>query len=176
MTRPELGAVVAGLARQARLLRDAGVKRWLLSCRHEQQIDAPAAEWSARNGMDLEVIHDPAGSTGGMLEALRRGLRAAGGQTLVVSVDMPRVTAGLVSLLWEKAGEGGCFFSTAEGGVEPFPGLYAPAMLEWLAVEGKSLKAILATCLAAGAATAVPVPVEVEDFLANWNRPGDVAG
>ena len=109
-----------------------------------------------------------------MVEAIVNGLRAAGGATVVLSVDMPLVTVEMIQLLWETAGESdcGCFLKGSRG-PEPFPGLYVPSMRDELG-GGKAMRAGLERCVKQGLARVIEVTQEMEGCLANWNHPGDV--
>jgi molybdopterin-guanine dinucleotide biosynthesis protein A len=130
--------------------------------------------------MILDVAYDPEGEAegegtrGGRLEAVGNGLRRAGGQTLVLSVDMPLVTGVLINRLWQMVGgtEVGCLLMGSRG-PEPFPGLYVPAMLAEIRA-GRALRAGLERCLEVGLARALKTTAEFEACLANWNHPEDV--
>jgi len=130
--------------------------------------------WSQLNGMLIEVVFDPEGEKGGMLEAVTLGLRQVAGRALVVSVDMPQVTAELVERLWGavEAFDGGALFVGGRG-PEPFPGIYVPQMLSEDG-NGGALKAALVQCIATGMARGVQLTGGFESCLANWNHPEDV--
>lgn len=156
---------------QGELMRAVGVERMVLSCRREQGLERAVGEWAEANGMALEVVFDPDRAQGGMVEALELAMRAAGERALVLSVDMPEVTSGLIEGL--DAFEGGCLFEGSLG-PEPFPGIYTGEMMEVIAAVGGALRRGLEKCFEAGLARVVSVPEALSAGLANWNRPGDV--
>lgn len=159
---------------QAELLRAAGIRRWVVSCRREQGLAEEVMAWSQLYGLHGEVVFDPEGEKGGMLEAVTLGLGQVAGRALVVSVDMPQVTAQLVERLWGavEAFDGGALFVGGHG-PEPFPGIYVPQMLTE-GGSGGALKAALAECIAKGTARGLQLSSEFESCLANWNHPEDV--
>lgn len=156
---------------QGELLRELGVRRWVLSCRREQKLEKEVGDWAAANGMELKVVFDSEGSDGGMIEALVSGMRASGERALVLSVDMPEVTSALVGAL--DAFEGGCLFEGGHG-PEPFPGIYSEAMMEVILQMSGALRRGLEGCVERGLAKLVQAPEGQEGGLANWNYPGDV--
>lgn len=158
---------------QAELMREVGMVRWVLSCRREQGLEKVAGVWSEANGMDLVVSFDPEGEAGGMMEALDRGMQAAGERALVLSVDMPEVKGELIGML--DGGDGGCLFEV-DGGPEPFPGVYTGVTMEMILSLGGALRGGLERCARSGLTKMVLVPESLRSGLGNWNRPGDVRG
>ncbi len=158
---------------QAETLRRAGVTRWLLACRPEQELTEPAAAWSAEHGMELRLVFDPSENAGGVIGALARALREAGQGLLALTVDMPLVDACLLEPLWPEAENAPSRCWRSEHGIEPFPAFYPLSFLPQLEAamqqtHAPSLRELLAT------AHTRPLPPEQAWKLANWNHPEDV--
>jgi molybdopterin-guanine dinucleotide biosynthesis protein A len=108
----------------------------------------------------------------GPVEALRAALRVcAAPWALVLAVDMPGVTPGLLRRLIEAAhaspGEPGFVFA-AGGRVHPFPGIYRPACRERCAGE-RSMHGLIE----AAGVSAIEAPDAASAFR-NVNRPADL--
>ena len=161
---------------QADTLQQAGARSWILSCRPEQELDSAALAWSQERAFPLQIVHDPADCSQGVLGALARCLRHAGQGLLFLTVDMPHLNADLLQPLWpsDETAQGG--FWQGPRGPEPFPAFYpfsllpalekalqqerAPALTHWLVqaeTDGHSRRHVL----------------RAEDHwrLANWNTP-----
>ncbi len=166
---------------QAATLRRAGVTRWLLACRSEQELAGPAAAWSEENGIELRVVPDPPEQGGGALGALVRCLRLAPAGLLALTVDMPLLDAAMLEPLWPAAEGGAGRFWEGPHGIEPFPGFYPASLLPVLEdaltqPRPPALKSLLRDAVSAGFVEILPASAEQVLRLANWNRPEDVAG
>ena len=111
----------------------------------------------------------------GPLEGLRAVLRScAAPHAVVLAVDMPGVSTGVLRALLVRAGEGDAPHAVClegEGRRHPFPGVYATAALPVLVdlpVDGS-----LQAALDALGAISLSVPAEV---VRNVNRPDDLRG
>ncbi len=165
---------------QAETLRASGATRWLLSCRQEQGLEAPATEWSSAQNLPVQIILDPDAGDAGMLGAVARCLRLAGGGLLILTVDMPHLNAALLEPLWPQSDDDTGGFWQGPRGIEPFPGYFPASLLPVLEEELKqqrssALKRLLETAHRDGLIRAQPIAAEDVRRLANWNTPEEVA-
>lgn len=174
MGRDKAALVVEGetlLRRQLRILREAGARRLVISCRAAQTVEFVL-------GADLVVDTVP---DGGPLAGLHAVLAdCASPHLAVLAVDMPIVNAAWFDRLRGLSAPGVGAIARTAAGYEPLAAIY-PA--EALAVADAhlrrgelSLQALAAALVRAGALRECVIGPDDTARLASWNRPEDTAG
>ncbi|MEX2528560.1 MAG: molybdenum cofactor guanylyltransferase [Gemmatimonadota bacterium] len=194
MGRPKEAIVLDGeplLQRQQRLLHEVGIRRVLLSMgkAHQRAPGKLPGEGGLLKEMSCEMVYDPPGVGGplaGILASLRRITRlppdemSASG-ILVVAVDMPRLSRGVLEALIEATARGRGAAPKVEGRWEPLAAVYprealgpATRLADGPAPSSPSgLLDELETC---GQMEARAVQSAWVDGLRSWNTPDDLPG
>lgn len=174
MGRDKAALVVAGetlLRRQLRVLREAGARRLVVSCRAAQTVEFVL-------GVDLVVDTMPdAGPLAGLHAVLAD---CASPHLAVLAVDMPLVDAAWFVRLRGLCAPGVGAIARTAAGYEPLAAIYpveAVALAEAHLRQGElSLQSLAAALARAGELRELPAGPADAARLASWNRPGDIAG
>ncbi len=157
------------LARQLRLLRDAGAVERLVVGRGGEDFSHEA---------DVRFIPDRrlgAGPLAGLEAALGAGTF---GPTLVLAVDLPFLTVGLLRDLVHKGGAEVGVVPVRAGRPEPLVALYPPAARDEVTRRLNAGELALQPLVQAGLAAGWLKPWPISDADAvqftNWNRPEDL--
>lgn len=181
-------AVLAG-GRSSRMGRDKALLRW----QGERLIDRQLALLesirpqrrllSAASGVDygrpeIETVPDRIAHRGplGALEALFARIEAT--HLLVVAVDMPFLTAGVLAELSARCTPTTGVVPLCDGRPEPLAAIYPRAcarrLPELLASGRGAMRDLIEPAAAAGELHLWPVPAAAWPAFANWNRPDDL--
>jgi molybdenum cofactor guanylyltransferase len=141
--------------------------RLLISCRREQTIIAPQAEF----------VFDPPGSDG-PLPALARCLESGNLPVLALAVDMPHVSADFLrELMAMSVSEDRGVIYHGPHGYEPLCALYPigilPLLQEAIAAGNFRFQSLVQKAVDAGWLTVVPITEE--NLFFNLNTPADLA-
>lgn len=143
--------------------------RLLISCRREQAIIAPQAEF----------VFDPTGSDG-PLPALARCLESANLPVLALAVDMPHLSVAFLRDLisWSESGTRGVIYHGTHG-YEPLCALYPVTMLpllqEAIAHGHFRLQSLVQKAVDAGWLHVVPLTPDQDKLFFNLNTPADLS-
>jgi len=160
------------LARQVRLLRDAGACEVFISGR-------AGADYGALGCRVLTDRFPGAGPLAGIEVALDA---ASAPLLLVLAVDMPHMSADVLQQLVGQCTETTGVVPRLAGAIEPlaaiYPKLALPLVMEMLskpAAKSPGARAFAERCVAADLVRFVDAPVDSASCFANWNSPADVA-
>lgn len=164
----ELGGELL-LARQIRLLREAGVAEVLISVRADR----------GYFGFDAKVVYDACpglGPLGGLVASLKA---ASHPMLLVLAVDMPAMTAEILQKLISYCpGDLGCV-PIGSGRLQPLAALYPRQMLalasSHLERDERSLQSLVRAGVANGFLRLMEIDTSDATHFGNWNRPEDLA-
>ncbi len=160
------------LARQARVLAQAGVGERIVSLRPGQPHPDPTVE--------LPVVRDWAPGAGPLAGIVAGLHRVAPRDLVVLAVDMPGIDAAHLAPLVEGTGAGRTVAYRIDGRWEPLCTRYAPDVLpeakRRLARGQGSPSALLDALADRGRVDPIEVPTEEAGGFRSWNRPEDVEG
>lgn len=171
------------LARQTRLLREAGCERVIISGRREtRERGAPPRIFVDQGGAEPRapvIVHDAPGLSGplaGILAALD-ALDDSATHLLTLPVDLPAMRAETLRELLASCASGYGAVAVSPRGVEPLvavlPREIFTAMRAAVAAGELSPKSLYAAPGIAGRLKPVSFAPETPDPFTNWNRPED---
>lgn len=156
------------LARNLRLLREAGCAPVVLSGRRE--VSYPV-------GAEVPVVYDAIGE--GPAAGILAGMAAAADAAFVavVAVDMPALDAAWFRSLLAQTAPGVGVVAERDGRLEPLAAIYPAAFADFLRERVKAgefaLHRIVREAVSAGLMRTIPVPESRSGLFSNWNTPED---
>lgn len=155
------------LARQIRVLRDAGASPVFIAGRHERRYEISGTRF----------LSDAPGAAGPMAGVVAALTRCPAEHLAVVAIDLPRLRPALLRRLWLRCGRGRGAVPVHAGRFEPLAAIYPRGIAASFGAAARggrfSLQDALKLAVARGEMVAQPLTADESNELFNTNTPDE---